>query len=88
MAQYEIKYLNADDTWMHIADIVDDGLWRRYIRSFFWVTGSMVTVVSFFPQNSLETVIFTITLVLNTGVFGYSVNIRKKHNINSWRYFK
>ncbi|KRX05842.1 Cyclic nucleotide-binding protein [Pseudocohnilembus persalinus] len=76
LGELEVKYLNYQEgTWLHQANLVEeDSIWLHYITSFNCSASSMVTVLIFVPQTYEERVYLTIIMIVNCGVFGYSLN--------------
>jgi hypothetical protein len=67
--------MNSEKTWIHQANMIDSEYYERYLKSFFVTTTSMFGAVIYPPLNGLETIFFTLLMVLNCGVFGYTINL-------------
>ena len=59
---------------MHLANIYDEDIWTKFIRSYFVSVGSMITVLAYTPENNIESLFVTIIMFINSGIFGYALN--------------
>ena len=48
-----------------------------YMHALFWACSSMITVLLFIPKTNVEMLFITFIMIINTGVFGYSINVCK-----------
>lgn len=71
----EYRYFGYDNTWLHKGNLLNLVWWQQYIRSFYWSTSSMITVVVYDPVTIPEIIICCIIFLLTTGLFGYSINV-------------
>jgi hypothetical protein len=67
--------MNSEKTWIHQASLIDSDYYDRYFKSFFVTTTSMFGAVIYSPLNNPETIFVTLLMVLNCGVFGYTINL-------------
>ncbi|KRX04809.1 Cyclic nucleotide-binding protein [Pseudocohnilembus persalinus] len=77
LGQIEINYLNVENSWLQQGGIIDDSIMERYMTSLFCATSSMITVLVYVPQTIYERIYQTIIMILNCGVFGYTINEQK-----------
>jgi hypothetical protein len=55
--------------------MIDSSYYDRYLKSFFVTTTSMFGAVIYPPLNGIEIIFLTFLMVLNCGVFGYTINM-------------
>ncbi|KRX02372.1 Cyclic nucleotide-binding protein [Pseudocohnilembus persalinus] len=81
-AFYKIQPFNiivfVTDTWLHDDRLIDLVWWKQYIRSFFWSTSAMVTIVIYYPKTIAEVIYSTIVFLVTQGIFGYSINVLRE----------
>ncbi|EAR85369.2 cyclic nucleotide-binding domain protein (macronuclear) [Tetrahymena thermophila SB210] len=73
-AQFQIYYMNSNQTWLDQAGILNENYWVRYINSFFCSAGTLVNAIVYNPKTTIETVYMTFTLLGNCCIFGYVIN--------------
>ncbi|KAL4492400.1 hypothetical protein ABPG72_005535 [Tetrahymena utriculariae] len=73
-AQFQIYYMNSNQTWLDQAGIVNENYWVRYINSFFCSAGTLVNAIVYNPKTTIEIVYMTFTLLVNCCIFGYVIN--------------
>ncbi|KAL4446018.1 hypothetical protein ABPG74_011010 [Tetrahymena malaccensis] len=73
-AQFQIYYMNSNQTWLDQAGIVNENYWVRYINSFFCSAGTLVNAIVYNPKTTIEIVYMTFTLLGNCCIFGYVIN--------------
>ena len=72
-----IELFDGDSqTWLKTHNLVQQEWYVQYIYSFYWSVVTMMTVGygDIVPQNCLEVVYATITIIFGCGVYGYYLN--------------
>jgi hypothetical protein len=55
--------------------MTDSNYFDRYVQSFFVTTTSMFGAINYRPLNNIETIFVTFLMLLNCGVFSYTLNM-------------
>ena len=77
LALLSIEYYGGDaQTWLKLHSLDQQTWYIQYLYSFYWSVVTMMTVGygDFVPQNSIETLYTTITIIFGCGVYGYYLN--------------
>jgi len=77
LALYSLRFYGSESqTWLKLHDLDNQTWYIQYLYSLYWAVATMMTVGygDIVPQNSIETLYATVTIIFGCGVYGYYLN--------------